>query len=153
MKSFRSIALVLCMTLLVTLSCREELFELAGDHDIRIIYANDSTFSTTSPFWVRSYSGRIEFEDPSYPTYYLEIENTSDSVVTITSMAWDGTTPASITLSPQIFSLTAGERSVYATYPIQINCTFSQEEAGTVMIRYSAGGKTREFPLIVECYL
>jgi len=80
MRSIIKISFAVCLALLTTVSCREELFELVGDHDIDVIYSNDPAFSTTPPSWTRPLSGgRIEIEGGMM--IYLRVLNASGESV------------------------------------------------------------------------
>jgi hypothetical protein len=149
MKSFRSIALVLCMTLLVTLSCREELFELAGDHDIRVFYS-DGDFEdphTVTPTFVRELSGsRVEIETAGL--IYLQITNASSDTVELLSVEW-----ISGPLIEISFSVLPALPAI-PPYDFSIDYTGADDESDTFRIVYRTGGSsTRELFVNVEGYL
>lgn len=148
MKSFRSIALVLCMTLLVTLSCREELFELAGDHDIRVIYSDGDFLDphTVTPTFVRNLSGgRVEIEGGQ--TIYFQVSSVSGAEVELESVEWINTSPAYMILDnagwPEMAPLT-----------FSINYSGAEDESATVGIVYLLlGSSVRTLYFVVDGYL
>jgi hypothetical protein len=109
MKSLRSTALVFCIILLATLSCREELFDLVGDHDIDVIYSDDSSFTQPPATFVRSLSdGRVEIENGQ--TIYFRVSSVSGAEIELSSAEWINSTAAYMTLDttgwPEIAPLT-----------------------------------------------
>ncbi len=146
MKSFRSIALVLCLTLLVTLSCREELFELVGDHDIEVIYSDDSSFTQPPATFVRSLSGgRIEIEGGMM--IYLRVLNASGESVELLTIEWIQGPLIEISFG----SLPGFPAIQIPPYDFNIDYTGSTEETDTLRIVYRTGGSsTRELFVTVE---
>jgi hypothetical protein len=83
MKQITKIAVVICLLMLPLLSCREELFELVGDHDIEVIYSNNPSFTNSPPSdWVKDLKGEAEFGLCAATTdFYFRITNVSSKEV------------------------------------------------------------------------
>lgn len=144
MKILRSTALVLCITLLTTLSCREELFELVGDHDIDVIYSNDPAFSTIPPSWTRPLSGgRIEIEGGMM--IYLRVLNASGESVELLTIQF---------VQGPLVEISFGSPPALPAVPpydFNIDYTGSTEESDTLRIVYRTGGSsTRELFVTLE---
>lgn len=146
MKFIRSTAVVLCIALTATLSCREELFELVGDHDIDVIYSNDYSFSTIPPNWTRPLSGgRIEIEGAMM--IYVRVLNTSGESVELLAIEW-----IQGPLAELAFGALPGFPAIqFPPYDFNIDYTGTTEESDTFRIVYRTGGSsTRELFVTVE---
>ncbi len=146
MRSIIKISFTVCLTLLTTVSCRDELFELVGDHDIEVIYSDDSSFTQPPATFVRSLSGgRIEIEGGMM--IYLRVLNASGESVELLTIEWIQGPLIEISFG----SLPGFPAIQIPPYDFNIDFTGSTEEADTLRIVYRTGGSsTRELFVTVE---
>ncbi len=146
MRSIIKISFTVCLTLLTTVSCRDELFELVGDHDIEVIYSDDSSFTQPPATFVRSLSGgRIEIEGGMM--IYLRVLNASGESVELLTIEWIQGPLIEISFG----SLPGFPAIQIPPYDFNIDFTGSTEEADTLRIVYITGGSsTRELFVTVE---
>lgn len=153
MKTPGSIALALCMTLLMVSSCREDLFELAEDHAIKIIYSNNISFVVSPPSdWAKELIRDADFGHSAGPSpLYFRITNVSQRDVTLTGT---DETPDIIELSGGDFSpLTVPPSPQYlppgATMDFSIEFTPSGGwSEGSLLIPYRPSGKSMRYIVV-----
>lgn len=137
---------VVCLILLTTVSCREELFELVGDHDIEVIYSDDPSFTQPPATFVRNLSGgRIEIEGGMM--IYLRVLNASGESVELLTIEW-----MHWPLDQLSFGSLPGFPIIQIPpYDFSVDYTGSTEESDTLRIVYRTGGSsTRELFVTVE---
>ncbi|RPI92998.1 MAG: hypothetical protein EHM32_08505 [Spirochaetales bacterium] len=146
MKPVIRIAAVLGIMLFSLLSCREELFELVGDHDIDLIYSDDVSFTQPPATFVRGISdGRIEIEGPG--TIYLRIVNVSSEIVELLSITWIQGPLVELSF----FALPGFPAIQIPPYDFSIDYTGGDDESDTFRIVYRTGGSSsREFFVVVN---
>lgn len=135
---------VVCLILLTTVSCREELFELVGDHDIEVIYSDDPSFTQPPATFVRNLSGgRIEIEGGMM--IYLRVLNASGESVELLTIQF---------VQGPLVEISFGSPPALPAVPpydFNIDYTGSTEESDTLRIVYRTGGSsTRELFVTLE---
>ncbi len=135
------------MMLLSMVSCREDLFELAGDHDISVIYSDAPGFIQPPATYVRNLSGgRVEIEGPG--TVYFRVSNASSESVELLSIEWIAGEHVEIDFA-SLPALPAAP-----PYNLSINYTGTDDESDALRIVYRTGGSsTRELFMVVEGYM
>ncbi|MCU0845931.1 MAG: hypothetical protein MUC76_13510 [Spirochaetes bacterium] len=146
MRSIITIIVAVCLALLTTVSCREELFELVGDHDISLIYSDDPSFMQPPATFVRELrDGRIEIEVPGL--LYARVINVSGEMVELLSIAWIQGPLIELSFS----SLPGFPAIQIPPYDFSIDFTGTTEESDTFRIDYrTGGGGTRELFVVVN---
>ncbi len=147
MKAVKKITAALCVMLLSMVSCRDDLFELAGDHDISVIYSDDISFTQPPATYVRKLSGgRVEIEGPG--TVYFRVSNASSDTVELLSIEW---------INWPLVQLSFGSLPPFPAtpqYDFTIDYTGTDDETGVIRIVYRTGGSsTRELFIVVEGYM
>ncbi len=149
MKPVIRIAAVLGIMLFSLVSCREELFELVGDHDIKVIYSNNPVFSNAPPMdWTRELTGEAELGLCAAPTdFYFRITNISLREVTLTGA---GVPPYIVSVEGDGFSF-SGSIPPFSLLPgSSVNCTitftpFGGKSEGTMLIPYRPSGDDERY--------
>ncbi|MGV7927984.1 MAG: hypothetical protein AB2L13_03595 [Spirochaetota bacterium] len=146
MKQITKIAVVICLLMLPLLSCREELFELVGDHDIEVIYSNNPSFTNSPPSdWVKDLKGEAEFGLCAATTdFYFRITNVSSKEVVLTG---ESTAMPVIIIEGVEFTNPAPTNSPFSLAPggsLDFTIVFTPsggEVEGSILIPYRTSGE------------